>query len=199
MKRFLWASPILFVLMSTSVFANTIRIVNFPNGEPDWAFFDTGNNFNLFIDFGDVPPNFCVLCSPGSGTGEDLSGVGADDAFLTIGSNSYSLSTDGETGLQVTDITLSIPFFAFPTNGQQVFSITETATFSALVTILDTGQSFEIGGSAVGTMVFYLDPSGFYDNFGQTFTNTPEPGSLGLVITGVLSMVPLARRRRWRF
>ncbi len=126
--------------------------------------------------------------------------IGATPVFFSSGSvqfgdNTYDLS--GGTG------SLFLSNFTFPTNGQN-FSILVQADFSASAYYFDNAgqyQTINIGGSAPGTMTFTSYPSaGLYFANPAVFRTaavTPEPGTLGLMGTGLISLFVLARKRFW--
>jgi hypothetical protein len=131
------ASPILFVLMSTSAFTDNISIVFLPGQDPNFTFFDSGTGFNLLIGFAVGSEFLCDICfSRLDSRRVRRRSMSIKDASLTIGANSFSFNSEVGADLLVGDATLcSYPSSRFPPMANHFFSITETASFDALVTI----------------------------------------------------------------
>ena len=69
-------------------------------------------------------------------------------------------------------------------------------SFSAVGINLDTDQTIQIGGHAHGKVsFFYSSETGLY--YPGSFVQTPEPGTLGLLGTGIMAILAAARNR-WR-
>jgi len=190
MKRFLWAIPMLFLLMSGSAFATSINtfIGLVPNccGE-NFSAFQTGGGFTLRI-VGGVTPSFFAFEGylPGTGLG------GQTDlffccGFLQMGGNGYDLS-NAVLG------TLFLTPFTLPTNGRDSITFPVEIDFAMPLIITDTGQPFDASGSAKGHITFFLSPfDGLY--YAEPFVQAPEPGTLGLMGTGLISILALVRKR----
>jgi len=198
MKRLIWALPILLLAISASAFADSITIYLSPND-------GSGDNFGFSL----IQPGFVV--GFGGGTPYDFfndqgyapgsifngaTGVFFSSGSVQFGDNTYALSGVPSPG------SLVLTNFTFPTNGQN-FSILVQADFSTSAYYWDDNagqyQTINIGGSAPGTMTFTWYPSaGLYVANPAVFrsaTVAPEPGTLGLMGTGLISLFVLARRR----
>ena len=179
MKRFLWASPVLFLTLSLSAFADSTRggitIGLGPNdGSGDNFVFLQGND--IFID-GGTP--FAFFNTQGYAPGSTLGGgtqVSFDNGTIKIGSITYNLLFTGPG-------TLFISPFTVPSNGPAITFV----SFSAQALVYVNGQPIllNLGGSASGP---FSANSGF-------FTTTPEPGTLGLMGTGLIGMLGAIRRK----
>ena len=199
MKRFLWALPTFLLVISASALADSIIIGLNPND-------GSGDNFGFIIKSsgltfgggGGTPYSSFndQGYAPGSTFGGDL-GVFLNNGnnFAKIGDTSYS-----DDNVLYSGGSLFLSSFTLPTNGKD-FTVQVTADFSAFATIIATGQGFGVSGSGIGTMTFLFSPiSGLYYAEPVVFRNTPvavipEQATFGLVGTGLLSMLPSARRK----
>lgn len=190
MKRLLWVTPMLFVLMSGGAFADTIIFLTPNDGTGDnFAFLQRGGGVVIGID-GGTPVDFYNFAgyAPGSTFGGETD-VFFSGGFAQVGGKSYDIDFGGPGTLFLSSIT-------FPTNGKD-FTVRVGLHFSALVIIPDTGQTFDGSGGALGKMSFQFNAfDGLYypDSSGFT-TITPEPGTLGLMGTGLIGILALARRK----
>ena len=80
----------------------------------------------------------------------------------------------------------------FPTNGKD-YNPFVTIAFADEGFFADTGEPFRVGGSASGRMRFSLLSDGRYYYGG--FEQAPEPGTLALMGTGLISVLGLARKK----
>jgi hypothetical protein len=64
--------------------------------------------------------------------------------------------------------------------------------FGGSVTVADTGQIIDLYGSSKGKITFFR-ADGLY--YAGSFTTVPEPGTLGLMGTGLIGIFSVARRR----
>ena len=189
MKRFLSALPILLIVVSANAFASSTTIYLSPNtGSGDnFAFVQGGTFLNGGIPY--VLFNTQQGFAPGStfGISSDVFFV---NAVVTIGNVPYDLAVSGPG-------TLFVSSFTFPSGGKD-FSIRLTASFSVQGAVFVDGQTIQIdiGGSAPGTMLFTWDQSqGMYFGNFTVFTTAPEPGTLGLMGTGLMGLLAFARKR----
>jgi len=186
MKRFLWVTPILFVLMSGSAFGTSVSIGFFPNdGSGDnFRFLQQGGGIVIRIQ-GGTPVAF--FNTDGYAPGSTLGGttdVFFSGGFVQFGGNSFELGFSGPG-------TLFLRSFTLTTNGKD-FTAQVEVDFSVLATIPDTGQSLDVGGGAVGKIPFHLF-NGLY--YAGGFTTVPEPGTLALMGTGLIGILAFARKR----
>ena len=164
-----------------------------------------------------------LFLSPNTGSGDNFAyitpslrlGGGTDFLFfgdigypggLTVGGggglflNSTFVDIDG-TPLEFffSQGTISMTSFTLPTNGRDVI-VPEDISFSASGFNFDTQQTISVSGGArgwVGTRfsngLYY--PGDFVEGPLPPVA-TPEPGTLGLIGTGLMSIAALARKRR---
>ena len=185
MKRFLWATPLLFVLISSVARADSVNISFGPNS-------GSGDNFRIeqqsggtTVILGGGTP-FGFFDDIGYAAGSTLGGfttVYLDYGSAQIGGDYYDL-TVGTGTLFMSSLTL-------PTNGASTVTVPVTLSFAGSGTT-DTGAIFSAAGSATGTITF-VQVGGLY--YGGAFTATPEPGTLGLIATGLIGIFWVARRR----
>jgi hypothetical protein len=88
---------------------------------------------------------------------------------------------------------ISMTPFTLPTNGSD-FRVLVDINFSVNGVNYDTGQTIFLQGGSSGAISFAFSPAnGLY--YPSPFVEAPEPGTLGLVATGFVGIVPLVRKR----
>ena len=185
MRRLLWATPLLFVLISSGAWADSVNLFLYPNqGFGDnFAIEQQSRGMTVFLEGGTQTGYFD---NTGYVPGSTLGGPGIvylDIGFAQIGGVDYDLNV--ATGyLFMSSITL-------PTNGASTVTDQVMLTFGALVTT-DTGQTIFVDGTSKGRITFTMGYPGVY--YAGTFT-TPEPGTVGLIGTGLIGIFSVARRR----
>lgn len=185
MRRILWATSVLFILISSSAWADSVNIFLAPN-------YGFGDNFGIE----EFSPGMIVFLGGGTQTGffdsigyapgSTLGGLGTvylDSGIVQIGGNVYNLN--------VTTGSLFISSITLPTNGASTFTDPVVLSFAASAPIAGTGQFINVGGTQKGTITFYNE-NGLY--YAGAFT-TPEPGTVGLIGTGLLGIFSVAWRR----
>lgn len=88
------------------------------------------------------------------------------------------------------------PMVTMPTDGRDSFRAFVNISFSHTgVTFDDPQQTIDVGGGAFGSITFYRGFDGQYypTNFVQA--QVPEPGTLGLIGTGLMGIVGVVRKR----
>ena len=188
MKPFRWVAPLLFLLLCGSAFADTL-IFLVPND-------GTGDNFGVIqrgggetvVIGGGVP--FAFFHTDGYAPGTTLGG-GTDIFFsngtVDFGGNSHDLAFLSGPG------TLILSSFTLPTNGK-TFTVTVEADIAISATIVDTGQSLDVSGGRLEKITFHFF-DGLYFADSRGLVATPEPGTLGLMGMGLISMLAVARKR----
>lgn len=80
-----------------------------------------------------------------------------------------------------------------PTNGSDL-TVPWQIGFSAIGVNFGTGQTVQVGGQGIGKLTLYYDSvTNLY--YPGSFVQTPEPGTLGLLGTGILGILASARKR----
>ena len=189
MKRLLWATPLLLLLISTTTFADSVRfglIVNDGSGD-NFGFIQQSGGM-IMVGVGGTPTGFFDNF-PGYRPGDTFGGdvpIFFSFGSATIGGTTYDVLWSGD---------LFVSTFTFPTNGKN-FRVPVTVDFSANGTILDTGELISAGGAANGYISFSL--SGFDGLYhpASDFVPVPEPTTLALVGTGVISIFGINRVRK---
>jgi hypothetical protein len=187
MKRFLWVTPIVFVLLSACALADSVRISYGP--------FDFGDNFAgvqrgpgfAAAVYGGTPLDFFNIrgYEPGSALGGSTY-LAISIGFAQIGRNFYELTPTGYGELDLSNFTL-------PTNGKDLVRVLVQIEYSAPMMIIDTGEDLDLGGGARGFIDFTRGQDGLY--YAGSFSQAPEPGTLGLMGSGLIGVVALVRRR----
>lgn len=189
MKR-LWTVSVLLMALSIAAKATTIsRIVLSPNFAGDnFGFLEQGTGFRIGVS-GGTPVDF--FSDTGYAPGSTLGGytsVFFDGGVLTVGGHSEDLLFNGPG-------TLFMSSFTLPTNGALTFTTTVSLSFYADAYTADTSQPITIDSSATGRVTFTLSEGTYYAHT-ITATTAPEPGTLALVGTGIMSI--LFGRRRFK-
>jgi hypothetical protein len=218
MKRFLGAVMMLFVVFAPRAYADGIPIFGVTQaiislstnvGGDNETFSFTGPLINI-NGGGTAVCDWCLpfdfSLSPGSSLNPSIGLVTFDNTYGTarIGGQTFDLSG----GFLFNSSITAIGSFTFPTNGRRSFTVSVPAGFSGQI-IQGSAPSLpnydlQILGYGVGTMVlnFTLVPSqngapAFYEfSRGQfSLVPTPEPGTLGMMATGLAGIVGMIRRK----
>jgi|HubBroStandDraft_6_1064221.scaffolds.fasta_scaffold136943_3 hypothetical protein len=189
MKHRVLTALLVATLLSGCAFANTIiyMIPNDGSGDnfgfvtygPGYYFSgDGGLSYSLF--------NWTDGYAPGS-----VWPVGGE---LFLGSG---LAKVGGTSFEIfyqAGASLFVSSFTFPAKGTSFRPLVDVG-FSAVGFNPDTGETFDVNGGAQGYINFYFYNGLWYT--GSRFEEVPEPGTLALIVTGVLGLsVPV--RMNWR-
>jgi PEP-CTERM motif len=203
MKRWLLWPVLMVVLVSPSVFANSVTytitratFTIFPNtgfGE-NIEFQLAGNGISLT----GIAGSLCDVCNAFKGLSPGAVVEASADLFFDnvlsakIGHNSYGFD---EVGLFPSALLSGT--FTLPTNGKN-FTVVLPASISDITgTIFATQETFTLA-IVPGSLRMHFDynsPDGLYYLSKGTFTTVPEPGTLALVGTGLAAIVSLVRRK----
>lgn len=216
MKRFLWLIALLLPILAQCTYADSVTTfvaqanisftTNCCSGDNQQSTF-IGPGVNLFA-FGDVSCFWCESANPLLRPGSTLTpNIPRGIDFVTFGG---FLVFDGQR--QVVDPTDSSLFltgitalgsFTFPVNGRRI-----TVTIPAMLDGSIQGQTgegdtlhaFDLQiptGKLVLTFDFVRDGSVPYYQFTNgVFTTVPEPGTLGLMASGLAAILGTALRKR---
>jgi hypothetical protein len=185
MKRLLWATPLLLVLISTSAWADSFSIAFGPNdGLGDNFFVEQQSSGMTVYLVGGTPFEF--FNSLGYAPGSTLGGF--TEAFLDGG----GAEIDGvDYEVEGSSSSLLMTTFTLPTNGVSTVTEAVTLVFDGSAIIVDTDQVLGVYGSATGAITFSrIDGLYFAGGFA-----TPEPGTIELIAIGLFGIFSLARRR----
>src|SRR5579859_2669106 len=190
MRRLLWVSPLLFVLISSGARSNSFNIYLEPNeGFGDnLAIGQQSGGMTLFL-VGGTQTGF--FDSFGYAPGSTLGGFGTvylDFGTAQIGGVNYDLA--------VTTGSLFMSSITLPTNGASTVTDSVVLSFTASATIAATGQIINVSGSSAGKITFVMGYDGQYYAGAFTPTPTPEPGTVGFIGSGLVGVLSVARRRR---
>ena len=219
MRRLKWAIPLLFVVFLQFAYAdgiNTFQVSVFSYG---FGVNQGGDNAGYFfagpgISLGGGGSASCVwwcssggVLSPGTLLVPDIFvDFESSEGGVTIGGHTYHGPVDA--GLFVSSITAR--GFTFPAGGNvpSIFTVTLPASFAAVHGEVADGTLFDVNvppGELVLTFDYYPfvnvnSVSGYYFSQGsykaQGVPGIPEPGTIGLVATGLGGIVGLIRRKR---
>jgi hypothetical protein len=85
------------------------------------------------------------------------------------------------------------PLITIPTDGRDGFRAFVDISFSHTGINVETGQTIDVAGGAFGSISFYRGVDGGY--YPSDFVQAPEPGTLGLIGTGLMGIGGVARKR----
>jgi hypothetical protein len=209
MKLVLRILPTVFVLISSTAFADTVRenlgAVGFIS--PNFSAYGIPDNVSLnftgpgvtFDALGNTPPGWFDYGAKHPGD-SDLgpTTITWDGANLQIGSTDYASDQ-----FKLNPTPLDVPRITLPpasTNGY-IFSVTVPWTWKIDGTINtncpSSGCDFMLVSAPVTLGFSYLFGGGIYVPRSEAFS-TPEPGTLGLMAAGFVGLAVLGLRRRSR-
>lgn len=183
MKLLLPLSLLLIALTPATAFADNLYLVpNFGAGD-NFAYFTQMNGHELVLSGGTDPYFFGSF---GYQPGYTFGG-GALYLYSSViwidGIPTEFYFFPGSIGMNIT----------LPTDGRDFFRAFTDIGFGATGINFDTGQTIGVGGGAFGSISFFRGLDGLY--YASPFEQVPEPGTLGLIGTGLMGIVAVARKR----
>jgi PEP-CTERM motif-containing protein len=221
MRRFLWAIALLLPVWGHCAYANSIPTftaqANMPflvnvDGENQLTTTFNGPGVSIVAEGGDVvcdsPPEWCTQgvsfsLTPGSSLTPSIDLIDFDgSAKGTVRFGGQFHPVQGLGLLFPSAITAGS--FTFPKNGNGTFTISVPATLNGPIVghTADFSGDFNLQippGRLVLTFDFFPGQDGFPASYGFSqgvFTTVPEPGTLGLMMSGLAGIVGAALRKR---
>jgi len=185
--KVLWIASLLLILSSGAAFANSIQIFFGPNSSGD-NFFSRQWGPGYYAAVGGGTPFDFFNAEFGYAPGSSLGGstdLFSDGGFAQLHGIGYDL-------LPLEVGTLFMSGITLPTNGQNFTAQVEIG-FSILMEIVDTGEPFNVGGSASGHITFDYFNGSYYP---EEFVQAPEPVTLLLLGTGLVAVGWLKHRAK---
>jgi hypothetical protein len=216
MKRFLWVVMMLFLVFAPCAYADGIPIFGVTQAIVSFVNIGEGDNDSFsftgpLINVGGGGTAYCDWCSfgnfsltPGSSLTPNI-GLIFDNTngTATIGGQTFDLSQ----GFLFSSSITALSSFTFPTDGRSSFTVSVPAGFSEPFI---QGSALSLPNYSLqidnfGTMVLNFDffphngggPPSYYElSRGQfSLVSTPEPGTLGMMATGLAGIVGMIRKK----
>ena len=187
MKRFLSLTLLLIALTPATAFADRIYLIPNDGYGDNFGFAGYMNGHPLFLDGG--TDYFFSGWRPYA-PGETMSG-GALWLYSTV------IWIDGvptEFYFPGAGAIFVSPGITMPTDGRDGFQAFADVSFFHTGITWDGQTEIDVGGSAFGSFTFFRGYDGRYYPAGA-FDQAPEPGTLGLIGTGSIGIVAVARKR----
>jgi hypothetical protein len=187
MKRSLPLTLLFVSLMSATAFADHLYLfVNNGSGD-NFGYVSQMNGHPLILSGGTDPfflGNFGY--QPGWTLGGGALYLYSTDIWIDGIPTEFSFPGAGSISM--------FPQITIPTDGRDFFRSFVDISFSH-IGISDTGQTIDVGGGAFGSISFYRGADGGYYASDFVQAQVPEPGTLGLIGTGLMGIVAVARKR----
>jgi hypothetical protein len=216
MKRFLWVVMMLFVVFAPCAYADGVPIFGVTQANISFVTNAGGDNASFsftgpLINLGGGGTAQCDWCSfgnfsltPGSSLNPSIGLINTStNGTATIGGQTFDLSQ----GFLFSSSITALSSFTFPTDGRSSFTVSVPAGFSEPF-IQGSALSLpnyylQILGYGVGTMSLNFTfvpqngaPSFYEFSRGQfSLVSTPEPGTLGMMATGLAGIVGMIRKK----
>jgi hypothetical protein len=206
MRRFRWAIAILVITGAQCVYADSVTfdltgasIVIFPNVSGDnTGFTFIGPGVRISGGGSAVCNSWCsegLLFPAGSRLtpNVDLLGFAFSQGTVRIGGRTESVDTLFNSSIRASS-------FIFPTNGKKIFTVSLFAFIPGIRGSTETGETFNLGiPSGKLTLTFVYNPFGNGYEFSKgkfTAGAVPEPGTLGLMGSGLAGIIGAVLRKR---
>jgi len=184
---FLSLSLLCLTLISSTSFADQIFLMPNTGSGDNFGFIGYKNGHQLFLG-GGTPFDFF-----GNGGYAPGSVFGGGATLFLDPADVWINGAPMEFGFPETMSFIFGSSVTLPTNGRD-FTVPWQIGFSATGVSFATGQTIQLGGQGSGKLSLYFNPvTDLY--YPGSFVQTPEPGTLGFLGTGILGILASARKR----
>jgi hypothetical protein len=181
-----------FVLASGTAFADHIYLSPNDGSGGNFGFSGWMNGHPLHLGGGTDPYSFGIF---GYDPGSTVSGgaLFLSGTIIWIDNVPTEVVFPGAGSFSIDSIANPFSGIVMPTDGRDSFRVPVIVSFGHTGIVFGSDLTIDVGGHARGFIAFSLGADGRY--YPSPFMQAPEPGTLALVGTGMLSILGFARRR----